>query len=180
MRYETHLATSLAAGSTLTMITAVPFTFAYVTGILIGCLLPDIDEPKSFVGRRSFGISSVIKQKYGHRGITHSLFTWLVFSILVLLLFHNFFGFGLSLGYLFHIFGDLFSVSGVPLYKPFYLKKVKMPVYLTYKTSSTKETVIFSVSLFLLILVIPQTLKQPFIHSFQLFIEAVFELLSKI
>ncbi|MFC3040710.1 metal-dependent hydrolase [Virgibacillus xinjiangensis] len=178
MRYDTHLITSLATGTGVTIVSAVPFTFGYVIGIMIGSLLPDIDEPQSFIGRRSFGVASVIKRTYGHRGITHSLFAWLIFSIVSCLIAPNFFGIGLSLGYLFHIIGDLFSVSGVPLYKPFTDERVKMPRRLTYRTSSQKEKIILSIFLLLLILLLPNAMTDLFVQSFSDLLDTLFNFLS--
>src|ERR1700739_2927857 len=38
-----------------------------------GSLLPDIDHPKSWVGRRLGPISAILGGLLGHRGLTHSL-----------------------------------------------------------------------------------------------------------
>ena len=39
---------------------------------VIGALLPDVDHPRSWVGRRTRPLSTVIAATLGHRGITHS------------------------------------------------------------------------------------------------------------
>lgn len=38
-----------------------------------GSLLPDVDHPKSWAGRRLRPISTVVAAVFGHRGVTHSL-----------------------------------------------------------------------------------------------------------
>ena len=38
-----------------------------------GSLLPDIDHPKSWAGRRLRPVSTLIAAVFGHRGVTHSL-----------------------------------------------------------------------------------------------------------
>ena len=38
-----------------------------------GSLLPDVDHPKSWAGRRLRPLSTVIAAVFGHRGVTHSL-----------------------------------------------------------------------------------------------------------
>ena len=58
-------------------------------GVLtIGALLPDIDTPKSFLGRIFFFVSHKIESKLGHRTITHSIifvcFIYLVCSAILL------------------------------------------------------------------------------------------------
>lgn len=63
---------------------------------------------------------------------------------LIFTLFHNPFMVGIILGYLFHILGDFFSRSGVPLLLPINKKRYKF--LLTYKTLSYAETVIFYVA----------------------------------
>ena len=144
LHYSTHVATSLAAGTYLTTVTNVPFSVACLGGIVIGSLLPDIDEPNSFVGRRTFGLSKLIKKTFGHRGLTHSLLFWLLFSLLYYK-FQNDFTLGLSLGYVFHIIGDFFSRQGVPLFFPFTKKKFRAP--LTYKTGTVQERALLVVAL---------------------------------
>ncbi|MCL6571364.1 MAG: bifunctional acetaldehyde-CoA/alcohol dehydrogenase, partial [Bacillus sp. (in: Bacteria)] len=63
--------------------THLPFTASYTAGVVIGSLLPDIDEPKSYVGRRSFGMANKVKEAFGHRGMTHSLVVWGVIAAIV-------------------------------------------------------------------------------------------------
>jgi inner membrane protein len=106
LRYKTHIVSSLTAGAGLSIMLNYPFHIGYVIGICFGSLLPDIDEPRSFIGRRSFGLSKYVKQRYGHRGVTHSLFAWMLVS-LVFLIYPSFLTGGISFGYLFHLIGDL-------------------------------------------------------------------------
>ena len=52
--------------------------FVYIyTGILFGSVLPDIDEPRSFIGRKLWFISYFINKAFKHRTVTH----YLIFSI---------------------------------------------------------------------------------------------------
>lgn len=174
MRYQTHIVTSVAAGVGLVHLTPIEPSVGMFVGILAGCLLPDIDEPGSYVGRRTsvsvlntrIGLSSAIKTIFGHRGFTHSLlasflvfipylmFLWnpmligneaLVSNVITPLLF------GLGLGYLFHILGDMFSKSGVPLFMPITSNKYKIPLYVTGKMS---EKIILSLSSALLVFLV--------------------------
>ncbi|MDQ0253098.1 inner membrane protein [Evansella vedderi] len=143
MRYNTHVATSLAGCAVAAKLFALPFTFGYIVGIVVGSLLPDIDEPRSYVGRRAPLFSRLINRIFGHRGVTHSLLAWLV-TVTIYFLYPSPFTLGLSLGYLFHIVGDYFSVGGVPLFSPLSKHRHKAPI--TYRTSSKMESAIYYIS----------------------------------
>jgi inner membrane protein len=84
-----------------------------------GSLLPDIDHPKSWVGRRLRPVSTITAAVLGHRGATHSLLAvagcgWLLFhdgtprAIVAPLL----------VGYLSHLAGDLLTPRGLRLAWP--------------------------------------------------------------
>lgn len=174
MRYQTHIVTSVAAGVAMVHLTPLESSIGLFVGIVAGSLLPDIDEPGSYVGRRTsvgvlnarIGLSSVIKSIFGHRGFTHSLLAALIVFMPYLLLAWNpsLIGnemiatnivspllLGLGLGYLFHILGDMFSKSGVPLFMPFTDNKIKIPLYVTGKMS---EKIILSLSSVLLVFLV--------------------------
>jgi inner membrane protein len=127
LRYHTHIVTSLAIGAGIASQTSLPFTISYTAGIIIGSLLPDIDEPNSYVGRRSLGMSSKVKQAFGHRGMTHSILVWTVIASVLFFESHSLFSYGFSIGYLLHIIEDYFSVQGVPLFWPLQTKRYKSP-----------------------------------------------------
>ena len=86
----------------------------------LGGLLPDIDHPKSWVGKRLRPVSDIVAGVFGHRGITHSLVAvigcWL-------LLRHQAVPAHLAapviVGYLSHLFGDLLTPGGLRLSWPF-------------------------------------------------------------
>lgn len=94
----------------------------------LGSLLPDIDHPKSQVGRMLPHISRPIAAIFGHRGFTHSLLAVaLVLGALVTATFHPNYATSLTpamiaalcLGYLSHLFGDFLTVRGIPLLWPY-------------------------------------------------------------
>lgn len=86
----------------------------------IGALLPDIDTPKSALGR-IFPFSKIIEHKYGHRQITHS-WIFIVLSLVLFSPFILFLGFlkytGIIIGVISHIMIDMANPSGVPLFYP--------------------------------------------------------------
>jgi inner membrane protein len=174
MRYQTHIVSSVAAGLAVTHFTQVEPTIGLFTGVLLGCLLPDIDEPNSYIGaktsvkiiNKNLGISSLVKLIFGHRGFTHSLFATLLVFIPYLLVqtqiigivddsfMQNLLGsilFGVGLGYLFHILGDMLSKSGVPLFMPLTNKRIKVPLYVTGKIS---EKIVYVISIFFLVFLV--------------------------
>lgn len=94
-----------------------PFTIA---AALLGALLPDIDHPKSWLGRRLCLISAPLRAVIGHRGVTHSLTA--VIGLASLLLFayntHHAIVLALCVGYLTHLAEDFVTNSGIPLFWP--------------------------------------------------------------
>jgi inner membrane protein len=75
MTAPTHVVGSISAMSFVALL--IPTYNLNLVHILIGAffsMLPDIDNPKSFIGRLFFFCSSPIDRKFGHRTITHSFF----------------------------------------------------------------------------------------------------------
>src|SRR3984885_14085287 len=72
--------------------------------VVAGSLLPDIDHPKSWVGRRTRPISTAIAATFSHRSITHSAIA--VIALTALLLHAGYRRAGISalvIGYLSHM-----------------------------------------------------------------------------
>jgi len=139
-----------------------------LAGVLLGALLPDIDEPRSFIGRRLWVLSRIIrlfdiflrqggKSFLGHRGAFHSLLPIVLFGGL-------YFGIdqasitysdeiqlfiqGIIIGYLSHLLLDLLTNRGIPLLYPFSSKKISISLF---STSSTGEWV-FKLGMFILLM----------------------------
>ena len=95
-----------------------------VPAVLLTCLLPDIDHPRSTLGQRFRWISQPVARAFGHRGFTHSLLA--VLGGVTLLQFNLPHGsplpsdamHGMVLGYLSHIAADMLTPAGVPLLWP--------------------------------------------------------------
>jgi inner membrane protein len=49
---------------------------------VLGAIIPDIDHPKSVIGKFFFFISAPIERRYGHRTITHSIVGWAICTML--------------------------------------------------------------------------------------------------
>ncbi len=87
---------------------------------IIGSLLPDIDSPRSSVGRILPFISIPIERRWGHRTVTHCLLaTGLLAVVLLPVCFWKTTVYAaLLLGYLSHLLADCATKSGVPLFHP--------------------------------------------------------------
>src|SRR6201995_89350 len=110
------LATWLAAAPLLHLS---PLDPVYLGLAVAGSLLPDIDHPQSWVGRRSRPLSTVIAAALGHPGLTPSALALLDF---VVLLQHEQFQRGvvaaLAVGSLSHLAADMLTPRGLRLAWP--------------------------------------------------------------
>lgn len=129
----------------------------------IGASLPDIDEYESSVSRKSVINFSLFLR---HRGITHSLLGWLVFSGLLYFLMNwlmpiklvwpkipdywSSLWLGLIVGYFLHLVEDGFSKQGVQWLAPFY--KNYPHHFLHYKVGGLFEKLIALISFLAILL----------------------------
>ena len=113
-------------------------------GAIIGSLLPDIDHPQSFLGRRLRWVSKLINHLWGHRSMTHSLI--LIGSIMGLLALkgHKVLSLSLGLGMLGHVLIDLCCIgAGVAFLYPIYPKRIQLFKIKKYKKWKRKLRKIF-------------------------------------
>ena len=96
--------------------------------LLLGAILPDIDEIHSKINRWSGIIGSIIAFFSKHRGMFHSLLFALLFSALLGWLWQFQFGLALFLGYLSHLFGDALTPMGLAIFYPFSQFRIKGPI----------------------------------------------------
>lgn len=96
-----------------------------ITLSALGSLLPDIDSPKSKIGKILFFLSYPINKMFGHRTFTHSLFFLLIgicsyaaysgdFQFM-----RNFYPIAFCVGFLGHLIQDTFTKGGCPWLYPF-------------------------------------------------------------
>ena len=109
----------------------------YISGLILGSLLPDIDTPQSFLGRIFKFVSIPINKIFGHRTITHSIF-FAIFSAGIVILpsmsiqnplidsMLTSFGVGILIGDISHILLDSLTVSGVPFLYPILKSKFSL------------------------------------------------------
>ena len=144
MLYKTHLSTSLNVAIPALYLSN-ELSLLTLTGVGLGSLLPDLDTPNSFIGRRLKIISYPLSTIFKHRGFLHSITPVIFLKSLFIK--------SIALGYLLHLVGDTFSESGIKWFLPFYNKDIKMPLgILRYRTGGLKEYVILGISIVILML----------------------------
>lgn len=134
MNYKTHVLSGLLVGGVFLLKEADPQIYL-LPASAVGALIPDIDEPQSYAGRKIKVVSKMIKSVFGHRGITHSFLGMGIISLLIYFLLDYFnLSFKIltmfNLGYLSHLLTDLITKAGVPLLYP-YKKKIRIPLIRT-------------------------------------------------
>lgn len=115
----------------------------FILGGIIGSVLPDIDNPVSYVGKLCSHISELIgkihtlqgKQEWQHRGIMHDAGIYIIGLVLCYFYFSPLLG--LFLGCLTHVFLDSFNPAGVPFL--FGVKKIR---FAKIKSGDSKSTVL--------------------------------------
>lgn len=94
----------------------------FVLGGILGGLFPDIDNPKSYMGRLSIPMSRWIgkagkitgKTAGHHRGILHDAAIYPVLLVLSYLYFPSMLGF--VVGCISHLYLDMFNPNGIPFF----------------------------------------------------------------
>lgn len=137
------------------------FCFGILGGFaILGSVLPDIDLPNSYIGKKVPAISRKINTRFGHRGLTHYPSTLIVISLLLLIIFQNiemitlvrgiyFWGsVGFVGGYLSHILLDLFNSRGLALLAPFSKVSIKIPSGITFRNKRIRWRYLKGDSLF--------------------------------
>lgn len=143
MRYGTHVLGGILAGA---LINPTP------QGVLLagmGSLIPDIDEPNSYLGKRVKLLSVPVNRGFGHRTLTHSPLVWGLIQIINLNTINNNILAYLIIGIFSHIILDMFNPTGVPIFYPISKKKTHIGRIVT---GSNMEKV-FSLILSVLIIV---------------------------
>ena len=126
LNYRQHVAVGTILGIATQYSTKLPMSGSllaypsYYGGVILGSLLPDIDHPKSYLGRQLPFISVPIFKLFGHRGFTHSLLSLSILGVATAKYWavNPLLWGGLLLGYFSHILADMCTPSGVPLFYP--------------------------------------------------------------
>jgi len=123
----------------------------FLSSVGVGSILPDIDEPGSYIGRKLAFLSIPLKL-FGikHRTFTHYLIFPLIVAIIGLFLPHplNIAAFGLAFGILMHDVGDMLTRGGIKgfLYPCCKDKTFRLlPKNLAFYTNSITEWILISI-----------------------------------
>lgn len=125
-------------------------TASFLSGSVLGSLMPDIDHRQSFIGKRLKPVSYLASLTAGHRGATHSPFIIMLIAALLSLLaryltndiqqtFLLVLITGFTVGALSHVFLDSLTKGGVPLFYPFSSKHYR---FANLKTGSMGEKLV--------------------------------------
>jgi inner membrane protein len=120
MMARSHVVVGLAAWVVAAPLLHLPVVEPVNVGLAVaGSLLPDVDHPKSWVGRRTRPVSTAIAAVLGHRGVTHSAIAVIALSLLLLHAGYRWGGVAaLAIGYLSHLGGDMLTPQGLRLAWP--------------------------------------------------------------
>ncbi|MFH1786890.1 MAG: metal-dependent hydrolase [archaeon] len=147
MLWETHILFAIVVGVYGAQKGYFEPGLLFVIFLALGALLPDIDTPKSKLGRKVRPLSDIISWLAGHRGWIHSFSGFAVAMVIVGMLslafaeriFLPFFA-----GYMSHLALDAMTKEGVALFYPFWNKKISGPI----RTGSLTEKILFAIILF--------------------------------
>lgn len=149
MTFKSHIALGVIGGLSLGYFTPIGELKNYYTMMLplvaLGSIMPDIDEPRSFIGRKLPGISHLISLTFTHRGFTHFLICPLLVTIIAGLFLNEarFYVYALAFGIFMHQVGDMLTKSGIPYYFfPFKGRAVLLPKALRFYTGGVIEKII--------------------------------------
>ncbi len=145
MRHTTHiLFGTLFAVPIVSYLSLDPAQASYaIFAALIGSLFPDVDHPKSYINRKSWGLFYKAVLQSTHRGWTHSLFGAFIFTLISAMVFFyilccdTLYSMLFLFGYLSHLLADSLNPTGVNWLWP---KKKKYKIAII-KTGSKGEVV---------------------------------------
>ncbi len=103
--------------------------------VMIGACLPDIDHPKSKLGKYFKPIGWLFE----HRGFFHSIFMLVILSLAVLYFFNWFYTSAIAIGFLSHLISDAITIQGIMPFHP--LSRFRLRGFI--ETNSIFETIIF-------------------------------------
>ncbi|MBI4980031.1 metal-dependent hydrolase [Candidatus Woesearchaeota archaeon] len=119
--------------------------------ILLGSILPDIDEENSRINKWGRILGKVIAFFSKHRGMFHSLLFAVLLSAILGYVWSWYYGIALFIGYLSHLIGDALTPMGIQVFYPFLKFRIKGPI----KTGGWMEWV---VRIILVVLIVKEIL----------------------
>jgi inner membrane protein len=113
MLYKTHLLAALIVSLFIIEFFNVGNPIIFVFLFCFATLLPDIDSPKSKLGRQARILSTLLAYIFGHRGFLHSI--WIPLALLLGLWYLGYpiYGFAFFGGYITHLIVDGLTLGGI-------------------------------------------------------------------
>lgn len=155
----TH-ATNTAAVLSIPLLFGYQFNLTYATLaalVILGSLVPDIDEPDSTIGKRLMILSYPIHFLFGHRTITHNAI-FISFLCGLSYMYNNIYCLAITIGMFIHILQDSMTYQGIkgcffPIGKYNY-NFVLLPRIFRFAVGSGTEFLILASSLFFILYVV--------------------------
>ena len=99
----------------------------FLVFVLLGSVLPDIDDGHSKIKKASGVIGSIVSFMFKHRGIFHSL-VMVIILFIVMSFWNSYYAWGLCVGYLSHLISDALTPMGIKFLYPFSSFKLRGPI----------------------------------------------------
>ena len=146
MRWHSHIAFGFLAGLVLMHYINTGNTYIFFAFVLVGALMPDLDQPDSKMGRNFGIVSKLIKGVFGHRGLVHTVLGGVIICGAIWLFLSRVYGDAMFIGFLSHLFSDGLTKQGIKLFHPF--SKAKLSGFV--RTGGVTELAFFLATLFLI------------------------------
>jgi len=118
MMFKTHLVIAALLGLVLISLLNPVYPVLFFGVLVLASVLPDIDTPKSKVGRKAGILSNILNVTLGHRGLMHSIYVPALVAGAGILFGFPLIGYAFAIGYMIHLIADMFTKDGVHLFYP--------------------------------------------------------------
>ena len=149
MMGRTHMAFGL-----LTSLVALPLAqtnkYIFISLVVLGSLLPDIDCPNSKISKKAKTLSKAIHALFGHRGFFHTIFMGAIVYLVIIYLTSKIYATPILIGFISHLIADGFTKSGINFLHP--ITTLRLHGFI--ETNSTLEHVFLAVTIILTIILI--------------------------
>jgi inner membrane protein len=127
MLFHTHLMFGVVSFILLSPIFSGGNEILFLVFVLLGSILPDIDDGNSKIKKASGVLGSIVSFMFKHRGIFHSL-VMVVVLFIVISFWNSYYAIGLTIGYLSHLISDALTPMGIKFLYPFSSFKLRGPI----------------------------------------------------
>jgi inner membrane protein len=115
------------------------FSILFLVIVILAGSIPDIDTPNSKIGKKLPIVSHLFKFFFGHRGFVHSIFIPLVLLGTFLYFDLPFIAWGIFIGSISHLIGDMITKEGITPLHPL----IKFRIHGFIRTGKITEKILF-------------------------------------